>query len=71
VADDPHRLAGLAAVGQLAGDPLVDPGVEGRDPDPDHGQDGEDRRPDHHCPSHCILLVDGVDSVVPDAAAPP
>ena len=31
--DDPDHLVG-AALGQLAGDPLVDPGVEGRDPIP-------------------------------------
>jgi hypothetical protein len=49
----------------------VDPCVEGRDPDPDHGQDGQNGRPDHHRPSHCFLLVDGVASVVPDAAVAP
>jgi hypothetical protein len=68
VAVDPDHLLGVAALGQLAGDPLVDPGVEGREPDPDHRHDGQDHRPDHHRPAHCFLLVDGVFAVVPDAA---
>ena len=67
--DDTDHLVGVTALGQLPGDPFVDPGVEGADPDPNHRQDGQDGQPDHHRPSHRILLVDGVASVITDAAA--
>src|SRR6266508_1898966 len=55
-ADLPHDLDTVAALRQLLGDALVDPGVVGADRDPDHCQDHQQRHSDDESPSHRFLL---------------